>query len=65
MVSAQSLADLQIPVGPSGQLIGTTPTGHPLLLPLSEPGMLTRIYVDAELWVAQQLVLRALAGGAT
>ncbi|MGV7595478.1 type VII secretion protein EccE [Mycobacterium kansasii] len=65
VVSAQSLTDLQIPVGPSGQLIGTTPTGHPLLLPLSEPGMLTRIYVDAELWVAQQLVLRALAGGAT
>lgn len=59
------LASLQIPVGASGQLIGTTPTGNPMLLPLAERGMLTRIYVDAPLWVAQQLVLRALAGGAS
>lgn len=62
---AESLAQLRIPVGAGGQLIGTTPTNHPLLLPLAERGKLTRIYVDAELWVAQQLVLRALPSGAT
>lgn len=61
----EALAGLRIPVGASGQLIGSTPTGHPLLLPLAERGMLTRIYVDAPIWVAQQLVLRALAGGAS
>lgn len=61
----ESLAGLRIPVGASGQLIGSTPTGHPLLLPLAERGMLTRVYVDAPIWVAQQLVLRALAGGAS
>jgi type VII secretion protein EccE len=65
VVNEKTLAGLQIPVGPGGQLIGTTPTNHPMLLPLAEPGMLTRIYVDAELWVAQQLVLRALPSGAT
>lgn len=59
------LGDLQLPVGPGGQLIGSTPTNHPFLLPLTEPDTLTRIYVDAELWVAQQLVLRALPSGAT
>ena len=54
-----------LPVGPGGQLIGSTPTNHPFLLPLTEPGTLTRIYIDAELWAAQQLVLRALPSGAT
>ena len=63
--TAESLAQLRIPVGAGGQLIGTTPTNHPLLLPLAERGKLTRIYVDAELWVAQQLVLRALPSGAS
>ncbi len=61
----ETLAELRIPVGASGQLIGSTPTGHPLLLPLAERGALTRVYVDAPIWVAQQLVLRALAGGAS
>lgn len=65
VTSVEALAALRIPVGASGQLIGSTPTGHPLLLPLAERGMLTRVYVDAPIWVAQQLVLRALAGGAS
>ncbi|WP_102145581.1 type VII secretion protein EccE [Mycobacterium hubeiense] len=64
-VAVAELSGLRMPVGPSGQLIGYTPTGHPLLLPLSERGTLTRVYVHAPLWVAQQLVLRALAGGAS
>lgn len=61
----EALAGLHIQVGAGGQLIGSTPTGHPLLLPLAERGILTRVYVDAPIWVAQQLVLRALAGGAS
>jgi type VII secretion protein EccE len=65
VTDVETLAALRIPVGASGQLIGSTPTGHPMLLPLAERGMLTRVYVDAPIWVAQQLVLRALAGGAS
>lgn len=64
-LAVEDLAGLKYPVGPSGQLIGSTPTGHPLLLPLAEPGMVTRVHVNAPLWVAQQMVLRAMAGGAT
>lgn len=63
-IDANSLASVSIPVGPGGQLIGYTSSGHPFLLPLTQPGRLTRVIVDAPLWVAQQLVLRSLPTGA-
>lgn len=63
-IDADSLAAVNIPVGPGGQLIGYTSSGHPFLLPLTQPGRLTRVIVDAPLWVAQQLVLRSLPAGA-
>lgn len=63
-IDAKSLASVHIPVGPGGQLIGYTKSGHPFLLPLTQPGRLTRVIVDAPLWVSQQLVLRSLPTGA-
>lgn len=59
------LRELRLPVGPSGQLMGRTGSGDNMLLPLAERGLVTRVYVDGPLWIAQQLVLRSLASGSS
>lgn len=56
---------LQIPVGPSGQLIGRTLAGNNFFLPFAQAGRLTRIYIRGSLQTAQQQLLRSLAGGST
>lgn len=56
---------LRIPVGPSGQLVGRNQLGHNYFLPFAQAGKVTRIYIKASLRVAQQQLLRSLAGGST
>ena len=59
-------APLDIPLTPAGFMIGTTTaTGLPVLLALADPLKVTRVHLGVELAVAQQLVLRATATGAT
>lgn len=54
---------VDVPIGPSGVLVGRTPAGDRLLMPLSDPGEQTRIQVAAADAIAKRIVIRAAAGG--
>lgn len=56
---------LQVPVGPSGFLLGMTVTGVPLLGQFTDAVRFTRVGIHADDEVVVQLVLRAAATGAT
>lgn len=69
-VDAATAAELKIPIGPSGQILGTISgrPRHTLALPLFDPSRYhprrRTIDVQAKLAVAQQIVLRAAVVGA-
>ncbi|WP_165611090.1 type VII secretion protein EccE [Mycobacteroides chelonae] len=65
LLQPSELDFLRIPVGPSGQLVGRNQLGHNYFLPFAQAGKVTRIYIKASLRVAQQQLLRSLAGGST
>lgn len=54
---------LVIPVGGSGVLLGKTGDGDRLLLPLDDPGELTRIHLAAEDSLAKRIIVRLAAAG--
>jgi type VII secretion protein EccE len=56
-------AGLDIPVGSSGVLVGTTLRGDLLLLALTDPGQSTRISMRASMAYTRQLLIRAAAVG--
>jgi len=55
--------DLDIPIGPSGLLVGTTLRGHLLLMPLTDPEQSTRISMRTSMAYTRQLLVRAAAIG--
>jgi type VII secretion protein EccE len=56
--------DLSTPIGASGVIVGTTQTGHPLLVDLTPPpGKVTTVAVAGELALTMQVALRAAASG--
>lgn len=57
-------ADLQIPVGPTGPILGRTVTGVPFLMPLTDPMRSVRVVIDADLETVVPLILRTSASGA-
>lgn len=61
-LSSQPLA---IPVGPSGVLLGMSPRGTPLLMPLVDPLHHSAVCIAADFDVAVALLLRACAAGAS
>src|SRR6185312_17239558 len=54
---------LQIPIGSSGVLVGTTLRGDLLLLALSDPDQSTRITMQTSMSYVRQLMIRAAAVG--
>ncbi|SLI30156.1 type VII secretion protein EccE [Mycobacteroides abscessus subsp. abscessus] len=58
--------ELEVPLGPSGFMVGTLRTqgGYPFLLPWTDPLKGTRVSVQAELDVLEPWILRATAAGA-
>jgi type VII secretion protein EccE len=54
---------LQIPVGPSGVLIGKAGAGDRLMLPFSDPGEFSRVHIAAEDAIAKRLVVRTAGAG--
>lgn len=57
------LDDLALPAGGCGQLIGSDDAGRAVTVRLTGPGI-RAVYVAGELYLAQQLVFRAVAVGA-
>ncbi|CAA0100522.1 type VII secretion protein EccE [Mycolicibacterium sp. GF69] len=56
-------AELKVPVGPSGPMLGMTVTGVPFLMPLTDPLRASTISVSASLDAVIPLLLRASAAG--
>ena len=54
---------LMLPVGASGVLLGRTPSGDRLLLPLADPGEQTRIHLAAEAAIVKRIIIRTAAAG--
>ena len=59
----QLAAPVRVPIGPSGVLLGKTPGGDRLLMPLSDPGDQTRVHIAADDAIAKRIVIRAAAAG--
>ncbi|MDH6279182.1 type VII secretion protein EccE [Prescottella agglutinans] len=62
-VTPEQLDALRLPVAGCGQLVGSDAHGHALTVRITGPGV-TNVYVAGELYLAQQLVFRAVATGA-
>jgi hypothetical protein len=63
---ARELADgerLAVPIGPTGIIIGTTASGHPLLLDVGNPTEMATVTIAGELALTAQIALRAAATG--
>lgn len=56
-------AELKVPVGPSGPMLGMTVTGVPFLMPLTDPLRASKISLCAALDTVIPLLLRASAAG--
>ncbi|MFN0143573.1 MAG: type VII secretion protein EccE [Mycobacterium sp.] len=54
---------LEIPVGPSGVLLGKTASGDRLLMPLGDPGQHGRVSVIADDLIAKRIVIRTAGAG--
>ena len=52
-----------IPAGPSGVLLGKTPEGARLALPLSDPADQCRVHIAAEDAIAKRIIIRAAGAG--
>ena len=62
-MSVEDLRALQLPPAGCGQLIGSDDHGHGITARIAGPGV-GMVYVAGELYLAQQLVFRAVATGA-
>lgn len=56
-------SSLMMPIGPSGVLLGKLGAGNRLLLPVSDPGEMTRILIVAGDAIAKRLIVRIAAAG--
>ncbi len=54
---------LIVPVGPSGVLLGKTPEGNRLALPLSDPAEQCRVHIAAEDAIAKRIIIRTAGAG--
>lgn len=54
---------LQIPIGPSGVLLGKIAGGNRMLLPLADPGEFSRVHIAADDVLAKRLVVRMAGAG--
>lgn len=54
---------VSVPIGATGIIIGTTASGHPLLVDLSEPTELATVTISGEFALLVQVALRAAATG--
>ncbi len=54
---------LQVPIGPSGVLLGKVDAGNRLMLPLDDPGEFTRVHIAAEDSLAKRIVIRLAGAG--
>lgn len=54
---------LTVPIGPSGVLIGKTPGGERLLMPMANSGEPGRVHVAADDAIAKRIIIRAAAAG--
>jgi hypothetical protein len=52
-----------VPIGPSGVLLGGTPYGDRLTMPLGDPGEQSRVHIVADDVIAKRIVIRAAAAG--
>ena len=65
-VPARELADgekVAVPIGATGIIVGTTASGHPLLVDLSDPTELATVTIAGEFALLVQVALRAAATG--
>ncbi|OZE33891.1 type VII secretion protein EccE [Rhodococcus sp. 05-2254-6] len=63
ILDTTTMDELKLPVGGCGQLLGSDAHGHGVAVRLFGPG-LTRVRIAGELYLAQQLIFRAIATGA-
>ncbi|WP_082134163.1 type VII secretion protein EccE [Mycolicibacter heraklionensis] len=56
-------ASLPIEIGPSGVLIGKLANGDRLMVPLTDSGELSRVFIAAEDLIAKRIVIRAAGAG--
>jgi hypothetical protein len=66
VVAARELAPgerLAVPIGSTGIIVGTTASGHPLLVDLSDPTELATVTIAGEFALVVQVALRAAATG--
>ncbi|OMC08998.1 type VII secretion protein EccE [Mycolicibacter heraklionensis] len=56
-------ANLPIEIGPSGVLIGKLANGDRLMVPLTDSGELSRVFIAAEDLIAKRIVIRAAGAG--
>lgn len=56
-------ATLPIEIGPSGVLIGKLANGDRLMVPLTDSGELSRVFIAAEDLIAKRIVIRAAGAG--
>lgn len=54
---------LQVPIGPSGVLLGKVDAGNRLMLPLDDPGEFTRVHIAAEDSLAKRIIIRLAGAG--
>jgi len=63
-VQPEPLPDrLPVEIGPSGVLIGRLSNGDRLMMPLTDPGEPTRVFIAAEDLIAKRIVIRAAGAG--
>ena len=56
-------ATLPLEIGPSGVLIGKLANGDRLMVPLTDSGELSRVFIAAEDLIAKRLIIRAAGAG--
>lgn len=54
---------LPVEIGPSGVLIGKLANGDRLMVPLTDSGELSRVFIAAEDLIAKRIVIRAAGAG--
>ncbi|BBX12697.1 ESX-2 secretion system protein EccE2 [Mycobacterium novum] len=56
-------ATLSVEIGPSGVLIGKLANGDRLMVPLTDSGELSRVFIAAEDLIAKRIIIRAAGAG--
>ncbi|MEB3035001.1 type VII secretion protein EccE [[Mycobacterium] nativiensis] len=56
-------ASLPVEIGPSGVLIGKLANGDRLMMPLTDSGELSRVFIAAEDIIAKRIIIRAAGAG--